>query len=307
MRPKSLRVAVWISALSVLISLFVFASLTFAQTNSHPKRDFLQQPLYVTTVAGLGFARPAFGVQPDTTTDTWTGGGGSNTDWSDNSNWNNGAPSGQNVLINLTTAATVEDDSASIGTLTLSNAGDSVTVSNNTTLTVGGNVSNNGTITLNSTGNDVELNIGASLTLSGSGSLVLGGSCTTCDYVLGASGSTLTINQGVSGYGTIGYGELVLVNNSTINANGSGDSLEIDPSAASTNTGTMEATNGGILELSGQSWTNTGATIAIQSSSICAPASVSSGECGAVSSIVVAIGQPERNSDSSIQRAIWRQ
>ncbi len=68
-------------------------------------------------------------------TDTWTGGGGSlNTNWSDASNWNNGAiTSGENVLINLAIAATDGDNSPTIGTLTLSKAGDSVAVPNNTT------------------------------------------------------------------------------------------------------------------------------------------------------------------------------
>ncbi len=135
------------------------------------------------------------------TTETWTGGGGSSdTKWSDASNWNNGAiTNGENILINTTTAATQEDDSPTIGTLTLSNAGDSVTLLNNTVLTVDGNITNNGTITLGATGNSTELDIGASLTLSGTGTLVLGTGNT--NYILGTSGVTLTNASNITGVG----------------------------------------------------------------------------------------------------------
>src|SRR5258707_5855477 len=139
--------------LPVLLALLVFESLVFGQSSTTSKRNLSQQSLLREEQVTGGFV-PVRGLPP-ATTDTWTGGGGANTNWSDASNWNNGAiTSGENILINLTSAATAEDNSPTIGTLTLSNAGDSVTVLNNTTLTVDGNISNAGIINLASGGNN---------------------------------------------------------------------------------------------------------------------------------------------------------
>jgi len=157
------------------------------------------------------------------TTDTWTG-SGSNADWSNASNWNNGAiTSGENILVNLTTAATTDDASFTIGTLTLSNAGDSVasnsgvtltvqsgisnagtiTLGNNSFLDITGNVSNSGTITLNSTGNATELVLEGNVTLSGGGTVTL--SNNTNNYIFGATSLDQLNNQEtIQGAGHIG-------------------------------------------------------------------------------------------------------
>ena len=262
MRPACSRVVLWMSVLSLLAALFAVESFAFGQSSSASKHKLSRQAAPQAAVAATLAPTPR-AVRPLVTTETWTGGGGSSdTKWSDASNWNNGAiTSGENILINTTTAATQEDNSPTIGTLTLSNAGDSVTLVNNTVLTVDGNITNNGTITLDATGNTTELDIGASLTLSGTGTLVLGTGNT--NYILGSSGVTLTNASNITGVGNIGNGALVLANAGTINANVSGDTLVLQPdgSVASSNTGTLEATNGGTLELYGGSWTNTGGTI----------------------------------------------
>ncbi len=267
MRPTYSVAVKWTSWFSLLLTLLAF-NLAAAQSRVAPKRESFWPVSNQPPDGSLSLSRVPAGTRPapipDTTTDTWTGGGGSNTDWSDTSNWNNGAPSGQNVLINLTTAATVEDDNANIGTLTLSNAGDSVAISNNTTLTVGGNIENNGTITLNSSGSNTLLSLSASVTLSGSGTLVLGTGGP--NYINGASGTILTNESTIEGVGNVGNGQIAIDNGTTstagtINANVSGDTLTLEPGAASTNMATLEATNGGILVLSGGTWTNTGGTI----------------------------------------------
>jgi hypothetical protein len=195
------------------------------------------------------------------TTDTWIGGSTGN--WSTASNWNNGAiTSGENIVIGTTTAATTADQSFTIGTLTLSKSGDSVTVANGEALYVGGNISNAGTITLDSTANYTDLVLDANVTLSGSGTLVLG-SATPYNTIQASSAFyTLTNQSTIEGQGQIGVGtELGLSNSGTINANVSGGTLNLNSNEADTNTGTLEATNGGTLELSGQSWTNTGGNI----------------------------------------------
>ena len=217
MRPATSRVVLWMSVLSLLAALFALESFAFGQSASASKHKLSHEAAPQASVAATPAPTPK-GVRPLVTTETWTGGGGSgDTKWSDASNWNNGAiTSGENILINTTTAATQEDNSPTIGTLTLSNAGDSVTLLNNTVLTVDGNITNNGTITLDATGNATELDIGASLTLSGTGTLVLGTGNT--NYILGTSGVTLTNASNITGVGNIGNGALVLANTGTINA-----------------------------------------------------------------------------------------
>ena len=203
------------------------------------------------------------------TTDTWTGGGGSgNTDWSDASNWNNGAiASGDNIVIGTTTAATTigNNESFTIGTLTLSNTGDSATLGNNATVLVGGNISNAGTITFNAAGNTTGLNLQGSLTLSGNGTIDLTSTNGQYSgYIYGVGGSVLTTSSNIVGAGTVGDGDLNIANSGTINANISGATLTVDPDTCSTctvntNTGTLEATGGGTLSLDNGTWTQTGA------------------------------------------------
>ncbi|HTV65427.1 MAG TPA: hypothetical protein VMD98_07475, partial [Bryocella sp.] len=252
MRPSSFLTLKWMSVLAILLAVFTLANLASAQTASKHKLAKAAQK----------------SSPPPVTTDTWTGGGGSgNTDWSDASNWNNGAiTSGENLLINLTTAATTDDQSFTIGTLTLSNAGDSVTLNNNVQTTVEGNISNAGTITLNAAGNTTGLYLNNSLTLSGSGTIDLtstNGNYT--GYLYGVGGSVLTTSSNITGAGTVGNGELNFVNSGTINANSNGLNLLVNPDTCSgctnTNTGTLEATSGGALVLYNGTWTNTGGKI----------------------------------------------
>ena len=225
MRPPSSRVVTqWISALCLFATLVTLGGLAPAQTAAGSKRKLSQQSLSKSPDRGGLSLAPE--IPPPVTTDTWKG--GASGDWSVAGNWNNGAiTSGENILINLTTAATDEDNSPTIGTLTLSNVGDTVTLLNGTTLTVDGNITNNGTITINSGGSNTFLSVGASLTLSGTGSVVLGTGGP--NYIVGASGATLTNASNITGVGNIGNGALILANTGTINANVSGDTLELDP------------------------------------------------------------------------------
>jgi fibronectin-binding autotransporter adhesin len=193
-------------------------------------------------------------------TDTWTGKGG-NSNWSSAGNWNDGVIKyDENILINLSTAATDVDQSFTIGTLTLSNAGDSATILNGVTLTIDGNITNNGTIMLNSSGGTTGLVLGTeaggqTITLSGSGKLILSNNAN--NFIAGDN--TLLNEETISGAGqigatTLGYGLLTLANSGTINANASAG-MTIDAAGGVTNTGTIEATGGATLEL-----TNTGST-----------------------------------------------
>jgi len=267
MRPASSRVVtLWITVLCLLAAL-PFNDLATAQSAGSKRKLSQKSLLSGRPVSGVSAARRATRNGPlSATTDTWTGSGG-NSNWSTAGNWNNGAiTSGENILINLTTAATTDDQSFTIGTLTLSNAGDSVSLNNNVQTTVSGNISNAGTITFNAAGNTTGLFLNNSLTLSGSGSIVLtSGNNNYTGLLYGTSGAVLTTSSNIVGAGTVGNGELNFVNSGTMNANMNGLDLFVNPdtcgTCTNTNTGTLEATNGGILTLSNGTWTNTGGTI----------------------------------------------
>ena len=212
------------------------------------------------------------------TADTWTGGTGN---WSDGTFWNNGVPNGAaaDVFIDggnttVASAVTINTGSYTVGWLTL-DAGDSLIVTNGQSLTVSDAGGFSGAGTLANSGS-VALYQGTStgaLSLSGNVSLTEGG---TISLIAGSeingNGGTLTnVDNTIEGYSSnatsdgLGFNTIAIVNQAagTINANVSGQSLNVDPgSGGLTNAGLMEATNGGTLQINGnygQGFTNTGA------------------------------------------------
>ncbi len=276
MRPMISRaVAKWMSVPAILLAFLALQSFSFAQARLASSSNHSSQNLLQKRSVSLAPVRAAASgaIQPPATTETWTGGGGT-PNWSNASNWNNGAiTTGENILINLTTAATTDDQGFTIGTLTLSNAGDSVTINPGATLTVGGNIANNGTITLGTTsGSEIVLN--GNVTLSGTGTLTLTNNSN--NFIFGnAALDQLTNQQTIQGAGQIGDGQMTLVNSGTINANQSAG-MTIDANDGFTNTGTVEATSGATLTLAnmgtvnntgGKILANTG-TVIVNSSTI---------------------------------------
>src|ERR1700730_15769846 len=122
MRPTSARVASWMSVFPILVALFAFVNLTFAQSRSNAKRQLSRHPL--SSAAAL----TASAAKPPNTSDSWTG-SGDGTSWNNAANWNAGVPNGSTVDVTIgTTTANVNDNlSASVGNLTLSHAGDGLT------------------------------------------------------------------------------------------------------------------------------------------------------------------------------------
>jgi len=180
MSPASFRAIVkWTSVLAVLLAVFSFASLAFAQTRRVSKRKLQNHQLVLShaPIAATASVRIAAknNVAPPNTSDSWTG-LGDGTSWNNASNWSAGVPNSStvDVTIGTTTAAVNDNTSAFVGNLTLSHAGDSLTIADNQTLSVFGTINNAGTITLASAGNGTFLDLGASLTLSGTGIVVLG-------------------------------------------------------------------------------------------------------------------------------------
>jgi fibronectin-binding autotransporter adhesin len=263
MRPASSRVlTLSISVLCLLAALFSNSQAS-AQTLS--KRKLSKQA----AAAGVAVAKskPAAGrgAPPPLTSDTWSGTAGDG-QWTTAGNWSAGVPSSSDaVTIGGTAAVTLANNqTGSFGTLTLSTSGDTVTVDNNALLEASGNISNAGTITMSADGNSTQLYLENSLTLSGTGTVNLNsGNGQYTGYIDGVSGSVLTTSSNITGAGTVGNGQLNLVNSGTINGNISGQNLNVNPDTCtgctSTNTGTLEATGGGILTLDNGTWTQSGA------------------------------------------------
>ncbi len=195
-------------------------------------------------------------------TDNWTGSTGV---WSDPAQWDNGIPAtGENIVIGTSTANSTDDFSLAIGSLTLSNPTDSLIISDGVALNASNAISNAGSIQLSSAGSNTYLQITGNVALTGTGSVTLGS--TGPNYITGASGTgteVLTSSNTIQGAGSIGNGAMGFVNSGTVNANTSAAGLFINVSSANfNNTGTLEATSGGNLTITGpaNSFTNYNST-----------------------------------------------
>ena len=159
------------------------------------------------------------------------------------------------------------DGSTTAGAITLNGTYTSALNSNTYIL---GTINNQGNIQVNGgSGNNTQLLLdGGSgntvVTLKGGGTVSLstsgGGGSAFIDQAVG--GMTLTnVNNTIQGNGIIGNGGLALNNESTVNANVSGAALTLNNSGATFNTGLLEATGGGVLNLSGITVNNAGGNI----------------------------------------------
>ncbi len=154
------------------------------------------------------------------------------------------------------------------GTTTLTGVtiatGTTYPVADNTTTVLNGPITDHGTIQITGgAGNSASLILGSNVTLGGpvNMSTATGGGSA---YIQGTS-YTLTNQSTIQGAGTIGNG-LILVNYGTVNANTAGGVGGIllnggGNGGSITNTGLLEATNGGTLAVDGLTVTNTGGNI----------------------------------------------
>ena len=113
-------------------------------------------------------------------------------------------------------------------------------------------ITNNGMIRLNGGGGtNGFLVTNNSLTLKGTGALVMSTATGGGDAILQGNGDTLTNASTIEGTGLIGNGGLAIINEGTIDANGKAGvgRLTLNGSGGLTNTGTLEATVGGLLDV----------------------------------------------------------
>ena len=187
---------------------------------------------------------------------------------------------GTNSEVQLTTGVSVTGGtlSASSGGLVHALGGQSVFL-NNLTLSgsylndnnadthVFGTIVNEGTMTFSSSGNLSRFVLDGDTTLTGSGRIILTDSSNGLNAQI-AGGSILTnVNNTIQGFGNVGANGVQFINQAggTFDANVSGKALFFDPNSGGfLNHGLLEATGGGLLQLSGNgggSFTNTGAII----------------------------------------------
>ncbi len=153
------------------------------------------------------------------------------------------------------------DGQNDLNVVTLSNAGTlAVTDNSSLELVSPDTISNSGTIQLNSTGHETTLTFDQPFAgIDGGGQIVL---TDNADNVLAvaASGQEFTnFDNTISGAGTIGAGGMVLVNSGTIDADQTVPLILVPISL--TNTGTLEATAGGTLQIGNIIIGNSGGTI----------------------------------------------
>ncbi len=193
-----------------------------------------------------------------------------NSTWSTPGNWDNGLPnSSTDAVINLNNSTVTLDITGNVLNLTIG-SGNALTTNTGVALNVFGNIANAGQITFNGGGgSNTSLVLNNNLTLSGGGMLTLsiagGGGGTFIQQAVG--GLTLTNQSTIEGSGIIGNGGLTLSNSGTINANVSGQALNLNGSGGITNTSLLEASSGGFLQLSNTTVTNTGGNITANSGS----------------------------------------
>src|SRR6516225_2562768 len=175
--------------------------------------------------------------------------------WSTSGNWTAGTPTAStDVFIdngNSQHSAVMLDIAGQAHNLTI-DSDDSLSFNNNTSLVINGStISNAGNIMLNSAGNLTDLILAGSntVTLSGGGFLTLGNNPNNRIY--SQSNGTLINQETIQGAGQIGVNQTTIMNSGIIDANVSNTLIVQPGSGGVTNTGTLEATSSGTLDLRG--------------------------------------------------------
>lgn len=195
----------------------------------------------------------AFGQCTLASPDSWqTSGTGQ---WTNAGNWSGGVPtSSTNACITNGTSGSptvVNTTGTFFGNVNNLQLGGFNTLNINSNVGLGVNgtqIINNGQINVTAGAAGAEIQLESSATLSGAGTITLSTPGTHLASIgQGTAGHTLTNQSTIDGAGEIGVGGLRLNNQGTINANTNGQTLFL--AGMSTNTGTLEATSGGILQI----------------------------------------------------------
>ncbi len=175
---------------------------------------------------------------------------------------------GATLAIGANLTFSMTNGTESVAFPTGANAGQ-ITMANNTILNVGGTFNNTsavvgGGLVMNGAANLAQLKLTSATTVfTGGGSVVLGVSGNNVIYGAVAANVLDNKNNTFSGVGNIGDGQMTLTNESAgvINANNATNALTLQVTGGITNTGLLEATAAGGLNLLNDSITNTGGTV----------------------------------------------
>ncbi len=210
-------------------------------------------------IALMLLALPALAV------DTHFTGGGDGINWTSVNNWDNGQPTNNsfNVFIDQGGAFSVQlNADRTINGLTIG-GDDSLSLLNGSFLTFDGSLLNDGTLAVNAGGSATRLVFHGGA-IGGAGKIVLNGANA---QISGSGTMTQQVGHIISGFGSIGLNVVSLINAGVIDADSAGNALVLDPAntgAALTNSGTLRASNGGLLQLTGSGgggFHNTGGSI----------------------------------------------
>ena len=143
------------------------------------------------------------------------------------------------------------------------------------TVDLTGTFTNRGAVTFGTNGGNGGITIATvgNVTLNGGGTITM----TSGSDIAGAGGTLTNVDNTIQGFSGLGSDQVAIVNGlgGIINANVSGQTLDVDPGAGGlTNAGLMEATNGGTLQINfnnEQGFTNRGEYRVNDGSTITAP------------------------------------
>jgi fibronectin-binding autotransporter adhesin len=165
--------------------------------------------------------------------------------------------------LNGGTLQTASFNTAALNGVTIS-TGTTYVNGNGSQLNVSGIITNNGVIQVNDTGSSSVMELTGNLTLNGTGTVTLSQTGGGIAEIIEQNGATTLTNSSTStiqGAGTVGDSDMKLVNNGTVNANVSGGTLTLTGTGGITNTGLLEASNGGVLPIFSTTVTNAGGNI----------------------------------------------
>ncbi len=134
-------------------------------------------------------------------------------------------------------------------------------VADNTFLYIAGTINNTGTISLGSTGDNTQMVVDSGTAeLTGGGQVQLSNFANNRIYATNGGFTLLNLNNTISGAGQLGSNQLKFVNQGTVNANQT-TALTLQTSFPSSNSGLIEDTGTGGLQIVGTTLGNAGGTV----------------------------------------------
>ena len=189
---------------------------------------------------------PAFCLPVIAQTDTFTAGTGL---WSKPSNWSlNAVPQRTNDCVLPSSSVVTSDLAGECLNFTLGGSGGTLTVTPGYLFVYGASFTNQGTINVGSgNGIGIESASGSTTTLSGGGTI----NFTNSGSRLGGQSNTLVNkDNSIHGMGAFGLGTVAITNQALIDANNPSAALTVQSDNTGViNSGTMQASNGGNLQL----------------------------------------------------------